>query len=144
MTSYDDTKVQLTINRMTEECYENVPSKSSTELYLISQDPTSIAKIDLDAQSRTDAEISSIQSDLNDLSTEVSTLSEWTTTQIDDLIGDVQEVSSQTAQNAQDIADISANLTHSTVRRWEYVEYNGSDTTRGASAIPTGWTVQTF
>ena len=101
MTSYDDTKVQLTINRMTGECYENVPNKSSTELYLISQDPTSIAKIDLDAQSRTDAEISSIQSDLNalqsnlnDLSTEVSTLSEWTTSQIDDLIGDVQEVSS--------------------------------------------------
>lgn len=49
MTSYDDTKVQLTINRMTGECYENVPNKSSTELYLISQDPTSIAKIDLDA-----------------------------------------------------------------------------------------------
>lgn len=49
MTSYDDTKVQLTINRMTEECYENVPDKSSTELYLVSQDPTSIAKIDLDA-----------------------------------------------------------------------------------------------
>lgn len=23
------------------------------------------------------------------------------------------------------IDDISANLTHSTVRRWEYVEYNG-------------------
>lgn len=49
MTSYDDTKVQLTINRMTGECYENVPNKSSTELYLISQDTASIAKIDLDA-----------------------------------------------------------------------------------------------
>lgn len=56
----------------------------------MSQDPTSIAKIDLDAQGRTDAEISSIQSDLNVLQ--------------------------------HDIADISANLTHSTVRRWEYVE----------------------
>lgn len=26
---------------------------------------------------------------------------------------------------SSDVADISANLTHSTVRRWEYVEYNG-------------------
>ena len=55
MTSYEDTKVQLTINRMTEECYDNIPDKSSTELYLVSQDPTTPAKIDLDAQSKTDA-----------------------------------------------------------------------------------------
>ena len=124
MTSYEDTKVQLTINRMTEECYDNIPDKSSTELYLVSQDPTTPAKIDLDAQSKTDADISAIQQEISNLSTEVSsveaelsTLSDWTAQQIDGLIDDIQEVSS--------------NLTHSIVRRWEYVEYDGLTFTAG-------------
>ena len=124
MTSYEDTKVQLTINRMTEECYDNIPNKSSTELYLVSQDPTTPAKIDLDAQSKTDADISAIQQEISNLSTEmssvqaeVSTLSDWTAQQIDGLIDDIQEVSS--------------NLTHSIVRRWEYVEYDGLTFTAG-------------
>lgn len=117
MTSYEDTKVQLTINRMTGECYDNIPNKSSTELYLVSQDPTTPAKIDLDAQSKTDADISAIQQEISNLSTEISTLSDWTAQQIDGLIDDIQEVSS--------------NLTHSTVRRWEYVEYDGLTFTAG-------------
>lgn len=117
MTSYEDTKVQLTINRMTEECYESIPNKSSTELYLVSQDPTTPAKIDLDAQSKTDADISAIQVEVSELSTEISTLSDWTAQQIDGLIDDIQEVSS--------------NLTHSIVRRWEYVEYDGLTFTAG-------------
>ena len=100
MTSYDDTKVQLTINRMTQECYENVPSKSSTELYLISQDPTSIAKIDLDAQEKVDAEISS--------------LSAWTSQQIgltnshvSALETRVGEIAAQVEDNISAISDNS-------------------------------------
>ena len=40
-------------------------------------------------------------------------------------VEEVSSVQAEVSSVSQDVQDLSANLTHSIVRRWEYVEYNG-------------------
>ena len=49
MTTYEENKVQLVVNRMDNDCYGHLSSKSRDEIYIVSSNPNGVVKIDLDA-----------------------------------------------------------------------------------------------
>lgn len=74
MTTYEESKVQLVVNRMDNNCYNALSSKSNDEIYIVSSNPSGVVKIDLDAVTMVQAEVQTMASTLDLTNSHVSAL----------------------------------------------------------------------
>ena len=74
MTTYEESKVQLVVNRMDNNCYNALSSKSNEEIYIVSSNPSGVVKIDLDAVEMVRASVSTMASSIAGLASSVSAM----------------------------------------------------------------------
>ena len=74
MTTYEESKVQLVVNRMDNNCYNALSSKSNEEIYIVSSNPSGVVKIDLDAVTMVQAEVQTMASAIDLTNSHVSAL----------------------------------------------------------------------
>lgn len=74
MTTYEESKVQLVVNRMDNTCYNSLSSKSNDEIYIVSSNPSGVVKIDLDAVDTVQASVSTMASNVEANTSAISAL----------------------------------------------------------------------
>ena len=120
MTTYEQSKVQLVVNKMDNDCWEHLSSKSNEEIYIVGSNPSGVVKIDLDAVTMVQAEVqtmasaidltnshvSALESRMGEVSASVSTL----TSQVSSMSSQVSANTSAIANNTSAISSLTSSI----------------------------------